>query len=64
MEAIEFETQDPGFAGEMTMTVRLAEVNGGTEVSLFYENVPSGIRPEDNEMGSRQSLEKLAALVE
>ncbi len=64
VEAIEFESQDPGFAGEMTMTVTLADVDGGTEVTLLYENVPTGIQPDDNEAGSRQSLEKLAALVE
>ena len=39
-------------------------VEGGTEVSLLYENVPMGIRPEDNEAGTRSSLQKLAALVE
>ncbi len=64
VEVIEFESQEPGFAGEMTMTVMLADVEGGTEVSLLYENVPRGIRPEDNEAGSRSSLQKLAALVE
>jgi uncharacterized protein YndB with AHSA1/START domain len=64
VEAIEFETAAPEFAGEMTMTVRLAEAEGGTEVSLAYENVPPGIRPEDNEVGSRSALAKLAALVE
>ncbi len=64
VEAIEFESHEPGFAGEMTMTVMLADVDGGTQVSLLYENVPAGIRPEDNEAGSRQSLQKLAALVE
>lgn len=64
VEVIEFESQEPGFAGEMRMTVMLADVDGGTEVSLLYENVPRGIRPEDNEAGSRSSLQKLAALVE
>ena len=64
VEAIEFESPDPDFAGEMRMTVRLADADGGTEVSLMYENVPAGIRAEDNEAGSRQSLQKLAALVE
>jgi uncharacterized protein YndB with AHSA1/START domain len=64
VEVIEFESQEPGFAGEMTLTVMLADVGGGTEVSLLYENVPTGIRPEDNEAGSRSSLQKLAALVE
>jgi len=48
----------------MTMTVTLADVEDGTQVSLLYENVPTGIRPEDNEAGSRLSLAKLAALVE
>jgi len=64
VEAIEFESQDPQFAGEMTMTVTLTDVEGGTELSLLHENVPVGIRPEDNEAGSRQSLAKLAAFVE
>lgn len=64
VEAIEFETQAPEFAGEMTMTVKFADADGGTEVFLSYENVPSGIRPEDNAEGSRQSLRKLAAFVE
>ena len=64
VEVIEFESQEPGFAGEMTMTVTLADVEGGTALSLLHENVPVGVRPEDNEAGSRQSLAKLAALVE
>jgi uncharacterized protein YndB with AHSA1/START domain len=64
VEAIEFETQAPGFTGEMTMTVKLVDVEGGTDISLLYENVPPGIRQEDNEEGSRQSLKKLAAFVE
>jgi uncharacterized protein YndB with AHSA1/START domain len=64
VEVIEFESDDPAFAGEMTMTVTLADAAGGTEVSLQYDNVPTGIRPEDNEAGSRSSLQKLAALLE
>jgi len=64
VEAIEFESQDPKFAGEMIMTVMFADAAGGTRVTLLYENVPEGIRPEDNAEGSRQSLKKLAALVE
>ena len=64
VEVIEFETDDPQFAGEMTMTVLLRDVDGGTEVTLAYANLPPGIRPEDNEVGTRSSLAKLAALVE
>jgi hypothetical protein len=64
VQAIEFETDDPEFSGERSMTVRLTAVEAGTDVSLYYENVPAGIRPEDNQEGSRQSLRKLADLVE
>lgn len=64
VQAIAFETGDPTFAGEMTMTVTLTPVDGGTEVAISYRDLPSGIRPEDNELGTRLSLEKLAALVE
>jgi hypothetical protein len=34
--------------------------DGGTEVTILCEHIPSGIRPEDNEAGCRWSLEKLA----
>lgn len=64
VEAIEFESQDPGIAGVIRMTVSLVDVGGGTRVSLLFENIPAGIRPEDNEEGSRQSLKKLADLLE
>ena len=46
------------------MTVTLAEKDGGTEVTLLFEGIPSGIRPEDNEAGTQSSLEKLARYVE
>jgi hypothetical protein len=48
----------------MRITASLADVEGGTEVTMFVENIPKGIRPEDNERGSKSSLEKLVALVE
>ena len=64
VEAIEFESHDPGFAGEMKMTTRLADAEDGTEVTILCENLPAGVRPEDNETGTRQSLRKLAALLE
>jgi uncharacterized protein YndB with AHSA1/START domain len=60
----EFESQDPDFAGEMRLIWHFADVDGGTEVTVLCENIPRGIRPEDNEEGSRSSLQKLAALVE
>ena len=61
---VEFESQDPAFAGEMQVTWSLADAEGGTEVTVLCENLPRGIRPEDNEEGSRSSLRKLAAFLE
>ena len=50
--------------GEMTMVVTLEERDDGTEVTILFENIPPGIRPEDNDEGTRSSLEKLARYVE
>ncbi|MDT7580890.1 MAG: hypothetical protein QOK35_2154, partial [Pseudonocardiales bacterium] len=41
-----------------------ADVDGGTAVTGRHENLPPGVRPEDNELGWRMSMGKLAALVE
>jgi uncharacterized protein YndB with AHSA1/START domain len=64
VEAITFDSADPAFSGEMTMEVTLEAEDGGTTVSIVFRNIPSGIRPEDNETGTRLSLEKLAHYVE
>jgi uncharacterized protein YndB with AHSA1/START domain len=64
VQVVEFESDEPGFAGEMRITVTLADVDGGTEVTYRCENIPEGIRPEDNEAGSRSSLDNLAELLE
>jgi uncharacterized protein YndB with AHSA1/START domain len=64
VEAIEFDSRDPKFAGAMKMTTRLADADGGTEITILCQDLPPGIRPEDNEEGTRQALQKLAALVE
>jgi uncharacterized protein YndB with AHSA1/START domain len=64
VEVVEFESQKPKFAGEMKIIVSLADAEGGTEITMLCENIPRGIRPEDNEMGCRESLQNLAALLE
>jgi len=63
VEVIVLESQDPRFAGEMRIIVTFADADGGTEVTLLCENLPKGIRPEDNERGCNESLRKLAALL-
>jgi uncharacterized protein YndB with AHSA1/START domain len=64
VEVVEFESPDPAFAGEMKIIVTLADVEGGTEIDFVCEDIPAGIRPEDNEQGCKESLAKLAELVE
>jgi uncharacterized protein YndB with AHSA1/START domain len=64
VEAVEFESDDPSFAGTMTMTWTLIPVAGGTQVTITAENVPSGIAPADHAAGLNGSLENLARFVE
>ncbi len=62
--AVAFEAGNPAFGGEMTVTWALRDAEGGTEVTVLTEGLPPGVRPEDNEVGSRSSLRNLAALLE
>ena len=50
--------------GEMTITVTLAEADGGTDLVALHEGLPSGVSTADNEAGWSESLARLAALVE
>jgi len=64
VEVVEFETADPELRGEMTITMTLADADGGTEVLAVHEGLPRGLPTADNEAGWGSSLAKLAALVE
>jgi uncharacterized protein YndB with AHSA1/START domain len=64
VEAITFDAVDPAFEGVMIMEVTFEAENEGTNVSMFFKDIPAGIRPEDNEAGTQSSLEKLARYVE
>jgi uncharacterized protein YndB with AHSA1/START domain len=64
VEVIEFETGDPGLAGPMTVTTTFVETDGTTEVTISHDHLPVGVRQEDNELGTRQSLTKLRAYLE
>jgi hypothetical protein len=44
----------------MTMIATFEEAPSGTEVILVFENLPPGLRADDNAAGSRLSLEQLA----
>lgn len=63
VQCVDFESDDPAFAGTMTMTWALRQVADGTEVSFTCENVPAGISAEAHAVGLASSLANLAAFV-
>jgi uncharacterized protein YndB with AHSA1/START domain len=64
VEADEFETDDPALRGEMMITIRLSDAPAGTELVAVHDGLPEGVSPADNEVGWREALARLAALVE
>lgn len=64
VQVVEFESEQPGMSGKMRVTWDLADAGHGTDVTVVCEDLPRGIRLEDNEAGSALSLQKLARLVE
>lgn len=64
VEIDEFETPDPNFQGETTVTITLVDADGGTDLHAVHESVPPGIPAADNELGWKMALAKLAVLVE
>lgn len=64
VQQVEFESDDPAFAGVMTMTWQFVTVTEGTEVIIRCDNVPSGIRKQDHDTGLRSTLANLAAFTE
>jgi len=60
VQAVDFESDDPSFAGTMTMTWQLRAVDGGTLVEIVAEDVPIGISAEDHATGMESSLANLA----
>jgi len=37
---------------------------GGTDLVVFHDGIPPGVSAQDNEIGTKMALDKLAALVE
>jgi uncharacterized protein YndB with AHSA1/START domain len=64
VQAVDFVSDDPAFAGTMTMTWELAPRRDGTQVTIRAVDVPPGISPEDHAVGLASSLAQLAAFVE
>lgn len=64
VQAGEFESDDPAFAGTMTTTWTLTPTDGGTTVTIRADGVPEGISPDDHAAGLASSLANLAAHLE
>src|SRR5215831_2303474 len=63
-QAVDFVSDDPAYAGTMTMTWEITAVDAGTRVVIVAANVPDGISAEDHAAGLASSLANLAAYVE
>ena len=64
VQAIEFVSDDPAFAGTMTMTWDVVPVGESVRVEVRAANVPPGISAEDHLVGLNSSLANLAEYTE
>jgi uncharacterized protein YndB with AHSA1/START domain len=63
VQAVDFVSEDPAFAGTMTMTWTVRTVDGGTRVEITADDVPDGISADDHAAGLASSLDNLARYV-
>ena len=64
VQAVDFVSDDPVYAGTMTMTWEVTAVEEGTRVDITADNVPDGISAEAHAVGLASSLANLAAYLE
>ena len=64
VERVVFESDDPAYAGAMTVTTALTPTADGTRVDIVCENVPNGISAADHQAGMASTLANLAAYTE
>ena len=64
VQAVDFVSGNPAFAGTMTMTWEVTAVEGGTRVDIVADDVPDGISAEDHAAGLASSLANLAEYLE
>ena len=60
VQEVDFESDDPLFAGTMTMRWDISSVDGGSLVEITAEDVPNGVSAEDHAAGMASSLANLA----
>jgi uncharacterized protein YndB with AHSA1/START domain len=64
VQAVDFVSDDPAYAGTMTMTWQVTAVDTGTRVDIRAVDVPAGISAADHAAGLASSLANLAAHLE
>ena len=64
VQAVDFVSEEPEFAGTMTMIWNVTPVENGTRVEIRAENAPEGISAQDHAAGLASSLANLAAYLE
>jgi uncharacterized protein YndB with AHSA1/START domain len=64
VQAVDFVSDNPAYAGTMIMTWEVTAADAGTRVSIVAEDVPDGISAEDHAAGLDSSLTKLAAYMQ
>jgi uncharacterized protein YndB with AHSA1/START domain len=64
VQAVDFVSDDPAYAGTMIMTWEVTAVDAGTRVDIVAEDVPDGVSAEAHAAGLASSLMNLAAYVE
>ncbi|EWM10469.1 Aha1 domain-containing protein [Kutzneria sp. 744] len=63
VQAVDFVSDDPAYAGTMIMTWEVAADVEGTKVEIRADDVPDGISAADHAVGLASSLANLAAYV-
>lgn len=64
VQAVDFVSDDPAYAGTMTMTWEVTAAGDRTRVEIRAADVPAGISATDHAAGLASSLANLAAYVE
>lgn len=64
VQAVSFVSDDPAYAGTMTMTWEVTAIDAGTRVDIRADDVPEGISADDHAAGLASSLASLAGYLE
>jgi uncharacterized protein YndB with AHSA1/START domain len=64
VQAVQFVSDDPAYAGTMTMRWEITLADEGTRVDIIADDVPDGIDADDHAAGLASSLANLATYLE